>query len=838
MKQNKRHRGSVLLLVIGLLTIIAMLGSMLLLVSRLDRQTSQAMADTAPQRHVAESVLDRLLANRVADLYINASNVIYGNCNADPSIAERQMIDYPAEASNGVTSVDPNQWFDSALASIERDNSTPRKWPHVSHMSGVSATFDTYNFNTVDPNVDPNLVVDTDGDSVSDAYLFDTGLTDRQGNKFFAAVRMIDAAGLLNVNIANTTRDANAVHVMDASDCNMAALLANAGTVASSRSSGLYDMGDMLALGHLSDPNVDPNTVVGRLATVGNLIATKGSFNFTTVSSSKTLSPLWTYRSGATQFKQDPNPLASDANMYSAFRAMLQAYYPTAPLPPDSNSNQIKAAQLVVNLKNYLNVDPNAVIRLDVNILDSNVPANTYVYGVARHPFVSKVFWKKTSDADANTSSISAVELINPYVNTILLDNYSIQGGTSFTGKSIPGNGGRFLISDSSVQTTPTGDPNMPDPASRLVASLALDGVQQIIWTDPNGGGTVCVDQTPALTMPPPSANSSRWMAAFRNDVLSTAGYSVESYRILDSNTIVTDPNYSDPSGYDYTLPSGPKMGLPNPFLPTSGTPTPVYVRNGPMISLGDMMRILTVGPAGTVSLSTRLTNIDPNDRQLVPNANVPAGAFPAVPLGCAVSEYFNLLPPDPNYNIQGQININTAPRAVLMCLPGIASLSITDANTMVGEIIAYRDKGVGTKNYSDRAGVTGIANLRPQPGFACAGEVAIPLHEANMSANNNYNSNKPPDNYAVDPNGYDDGLVAHPSGDPIKYYTLYSWLANQVTVRSNVYIAFIRVQVVPAGRAAPLSSDPYRRYVAVIDRSNCTTAATKPRVLLFTELK
>lgn len=119
MLRSRFKRGSVLLMVIGLLMIIAMLGSMLLLVSRLDRQTSQAIATVAPEQHVAEGILDRLVANRLGDLYIDA-NVLYGKVDPnDPNISERQMIDYPAEPNEGTVVIDPNQWFDNALATIE-----------------------------------------------------------------------------------------------------------------------------------------------------------------------------------------------------------------------------------------------------------------------------------------------------------------------------------------------------------------------------------------------------------------------------------------------------------------------------------------------------------------------------------------------------------------------------------------------------------------------------------------------------------------------------------------------------------------------------------------------
>ena len=57
---------------------------------------------------------------------------------------------------------------------------------------------------------------------------------------------------------------------------------------------------------------------------------------------------------------------------------------------------------------------------------------------------------------------------------------------------------------------------------------------------------------------------------------------------------------------------SATNLGLPNATLPTNVPteallPCPVYVRNGPMISLGDMSRIFHVGPSETQSLREKL---------------------------------------------------------------------------------------------------------------------------------------------------------------------------------------------------------------------------------------
>jgi hypothetical protein len=88
-------------------------------------------------------------------------------------------------------------------------------------------------------------------------------------------------------------------------------------------------------------------------------------------------------------------------------------------------------------------------------------------------------------------------------------------------------------------------------------------------------------------------------------------------------------------------------------------------------------------------------------------------------------------------------------------------------------------------------------------------------------------------------------------TGPLVRQSMLYAWLSNQVTVRSDTYIAYIYVEeglsdtilALPPGspeRTAALAAvrERARRYVALIDRSQCWTAADQPKVLMFTQIK
>jgi hypothetical protein len=76
--------------------------------------------------------------------------------------------------------------------------------------------------------------------------------------------------------------------------------------------------------------------------------------------------------------------------------------------------------------------------------------------------------------------------------------------------------------------------------------------------------------------------------------------------------------------------------------------------------------------------------------------------------------------------------------------------------------------------------------------------------------------------------------LAPFPQDDLDKYNVYYKWLSNQVTVRSDTYIAYILVRS-PGGGAGGQRD---RRFVALIDRTNCTQQGQLPRVLMMAEVK
>jgi len=165
-----RHgrRGSILLMVVGMLTIVAMLGTIFLLVARQDESQSTSVVAKSQTDPVISGIITRISAALATDRH--ATSRPYDGMAAG---AWGEFID----------SADPD--VDDWLTDMTGPTIRP------SYLLGVK---------NANPNEEPDVC--TDGDGVPDAWLMNTGLTDPQGNRFYVAVKIIDASSRININTA------------------------------------------------------------------------------------------------------------------------------------------------------------------------------------------------------------------------------------------------------------------------------------------------------------------------------------------------------------------------------------------------------------------------------------------------------------------------------------------------------------------------------------------------------------------------------------------------------------------------------------------------------------
>jgi len=852
-KTAPKTRGSVILMSIGLLTVIAMLGATFLVIAHMDRKQNRALANAAPitMRSVARNELTRICADRLADLHIGA-NGPYSNASD-----ANETIDYPHENT------------DPALASIEPyDDSGTLRWLHISN-TGVLDPNDVVNVR-----VDANDLVDTDGqgynvsgtDYYGDSLPWDTGIRDSENRQYYVAVRLIDASGLINVNTADKPDNAAADTPMPVTNVSLAALLddpnacdrihnlrssldPNAGLAISDyneqyvirplnpvRSANTsppppayesplpFGMPDLLAMAWRDSL---PNTACDRLY---NTLTDDTVCAYLTTWSAACDYPR--VSTGTLQHRVNPNTATFD-ELNAAFLDITTRMTDVWATP---DAQKTAAAQLAVNVIDYVDTTN------DVTALEVPGVSGTYVYGIERQPFITECWqrkeWLPEGDPMGAVQQMSAIELWNPYASVISLSGLQIEiSGTPANIASLP------ATLDPDARIVIVSDPNdiRTAPGTAYVHNnLNLDNTCKILM--PTTGTKAVVIGT-AATMDLADPNESDLDPLFktlkRDDDPGRAKYAVAEYHEDTSVTYCID---------DATCPdeASTNLGRANGLGPgdiPDVAPTPVYVRNGDMINLGDLLRVFYVGPTDTQPLDVTLL-ADPNTADSVFNGKLntmgevatSTALIPALPPACMLSDYFNVLTPSSantggEFTIYGQVNINTAPAAVLACLPGLAAT--TDPNAVIDAIIAYRDDPAGAGNRPS------ITDLRTAPGFASSGEIAIPIRTIlTPTSPHSWDGNAANPYDIADSGASDDGLT-HVEGDASKYELNYAWLSNQVTVRSDVYIAYIWVAVVDDGDTPdPNATMGVERYLAVIDRSNCSADGDVPQVLLFTRIK
>ena len=144
MNNRTQHRGSALLMVVGLLAILCMLGTSFLLISRLSRKESTALSIAAPLNPTAEGLMSQASSIIMADLYIpNGGKFPYSNSASEPE----EFIDSPWAGTAEENWLSPND-------PTEKDGDDYR----FTRLGSFTPIVDVY--------------VDTDGDGVDDVINF------------------------------------------------------------------------------------------------------------------------------------------------------------------------------------------------------------------------------------------------------------------------------------------------------------------------------------------------------------------------------------------------------------------------------------------------------------------------------------------------------------------------------------------------------------------------------------------------------------------------------------------------------------------------------------------
>jgi len=560
------------------------------------------------------------------------------------------------------------------------------------------------------------------------------------------------------------------------------------------------------------------------------------------------------------------SPLFLDMNMpvHVLYDRLLSSIDPGL-VGPLRQEIETRFAQLAVNMVDFADEDDKDLDGIfdvnDGNSVSTLLDVNGIIhYGFEAQPFINEIAWRIGPNPPV-TANFFALELCNPFDKDIDLGNFVLEFVSrdgaktySITFPYIPSDRiieahGYYVIVNQAGRFTIYTDPNTPtkvvvDPDLRFFEDwLTVDKSKPPIDRRPN----------PDKSKPPiPEGWGTIYDVSLKRDVFVPVPGTMlyVDNQIIDSNlalpgtaqafgrddrdwrviyqTLAEDSAYGGSLGManyrhiPFELPAYPKhlysYFLPNPLDPPAR-----------LITVGDAPRILTLGhgiiPNSSIGrqlmayeLLELSTAVDQEHNVRLDLQN---------PLHRNVFQYLTVFDPNSDnidndadgltdegdgseWKVPGRININTAPWYVLAQLPWVSAH--TPSYELARAIIAYRNKAAlaGGPDYTARPG---------GPGFGSIGELNFVL-----AALNNFNIGF----YAfdaIDLPGFpdlttadDDPPYAVPDvGDEVvddfeERDVIFSRISNLVTVRSDVFTAYILVRIGVDG--------PQKRAIAILDRS------------------
>lgn len=207
--RRPRRRGSVLILVAAVLVLLVLIGTAYIQAARLDRLSTANINDNFIDQVLA-ATLSRVASALQEDVVCNCAGSEHFLTNR--AEAKDELYDYPYTNHNGT----PGEYDDMWLASTTPGQNYS-KWPHITNMSATGSFLsegDTPGSNNdvdvscealpnpLSTNIENNDLADADGDGLTDSRWAVAPIAEIRGRKYVMAVRIVDLASMLNVNVA------------------------------------------------------------------------------------------------------------------------------------------------------------------------------------------------------------------------------------------------------------------------------------------------------------------------------------------------------------------------------------------------------------------------------------------------------------------------------------------------------------------------------------------------------------------------------------------------------------------------------------------------------------
>jgi len=824
---NKKFRkctfsaGSALILAVVLTSLLAIVGVMFVLVTRIDKIATSAISDSKELDFAVETVIAKISQELVLDVPGEG--------------AEYQ--DYPGPEDKWLASLEPYQ------------SGNDYYWRQISDVTGYLAGYST--------DIQAKIVseygviaetanADADGDGVGDSKWINLAdITSGKGKPIYAAIRIVDHGAMLNVNTAykfdlndpNVTlpningssqmqinlmalAGRNAAPAGSAEETNLLNARANNGVGVDpldllkyqqdviwsySEPNGAYtpfDISDELELRNrflLNHTGIDTRledwSVEFRNNTLSTPLTSGGrplDIWFKRAYDDGSIDPNYAYRHIATTHNMDRiiNPAGPTLNngkmvnvnmadvslLYEAISAGLRDADPNF-IVADTND---LAAQLAVNIIDHRDYDT------DVTYLP--IGPETY-YGFEAQPFISEIaFSISGTGADDSANNEFAIELYNPFDVDIPLGNFRLElrrpNGEVVATINLAGygisDGSRFVVTNGSAASSGFGVTSLMRTGGGKEDSNLVLATYRSLGTDPQ---TYALNERYDIyllrTTPAEDIYLDKQQTQDEWFNWDTIKGTRQSFCRLDDNWNVV---YQDLQSATETLGGANGAG---------GDRKNYNLANsvGPFVTIGDITSVLKLGPSADPCdmISMKLSS-EPGEEDVRVDLRNPAFVN--------IFQYLTVIDPASHGHgtyetrIKGRVNVNTAPSFVIEQLPWMHA-------AIAQEIVSYRD--------TTAKGFESTAELM---------QVPLMGYYAYDPSYRLIDLDRFPD---LTPN---DGAVS----DFEERDVIFSRISNLVTVRSDVFTAYILVRIGVDG--------PQRRVIAILDRSQVNSTGDRVKIV------
>jgi DNA uptake protein ComE-like DNA-binding protein len=801
-RECRSQRGSAIILAIVLTTLLAIIGVLFLISSRVDSIATSSIADNKDLTFAVDSVIAQISRDLTADIIMSG----------DPNY----YADYPDTSNFWLASLEPND---------------VNMWPHITDLYnqlGVYAYLPVdkvlYEHGDTAGNSMPgNLYrADADGDGIPDSvWVQIQGVNSSKGKPIFAAVRIIDNAAMLNVNTGLKFDSAASVGATQM-DINLMALAGKPGSPADALSESNLSLArnpsgsdyEKSVIWQYSDPCYSPCTpfdISDELEMRYRFLIDQQNTHTRIESWSKELA----YPTG---FLVSPQPYDSssghgksewiDATDYNlaqttpsySYRHIATTYNCDRIITPTGNKmvniNTASKADILSAVKEGLN-DANVsgadalAAQITANLIDYTDgpdpnnprydPNNdvTVVYDDSNNPhfgferpciYISEVAANFTRDSSDIPYSSYAIELYNPYIEIVNPGEWQIKISSIASRFPLtwPANKKYLIITNIDNLNAPINiTPAIPAEVASYPDNISFSAGDLIsLQRNVAGFGYIPVEEVnvPLDFLAPSSGTAATYIYSRQRCIKPH-----KCIRRFWTSTLTT-PNLGNIKTYD-----------PEPDVFLQAHPANMLFTN--VGEIGQLFRRSTYDYGGTgpfpgiLEEDMRVNLADPNYQWIF--------------------RYLTNWPPafvDANETrIKGRININTAPWFVIAQLPWMSYQNYDIARTIV--------------NKREMIG-----------GYKSIGELMADANSSNDNIGYYSDMSKTVPSVLMTP---DD-----PPNDDVfeKRDVIFARISNLVTVRSDVFTAYILVRI---GR-----NGPQKRVIAILDRSAVTPSGGKVKIV------